>query len=71
MTQPLPISLTPNFSWVFRTAGIAKPFQRFSDRAREAVKTASQLRATQRTWLKPGVNESKDESEVSATTTAF
>ncbi|MGP8055650.1 MAG: hypothetical protein ACLQAH_17725, partial [Limisphaerales bacterium] len=65
------ISLTPNFSWVSRTAGTTKPFQRFSDRARKAVKTAFQLRVAWRTWLKPGVNKGKNESEVSTTTTAF
>ncbi len=58
MNTRLPISLTPNFSWVFSTDWMLKPFQRFSVSSRKTVKTVFSVRTLALTWLKPGVNES-------------
>ncbi|MGE5214492.1 MAG: hypothetical protein ACM3NN_12475 [Nitrospirota bacterium] len=49
------ISLTPDFSRVFRATRTMKPFQRFF-LMREAVKTAGHPLGKQSTWLKPDVN---------------
>ena len=51
------ISLTPDFSRVFRAAHMSKPFQRFSSDSIEAVETAGNSLGVLSTWLKPGVNE--------------
>jgi hypothetical protein len=52
------ISLTPDFSRVFRTTRMTKPFQRFSV-MRKAVETAPNLLGVLSTWLKPGVNDTR------------
>jgi hypothetical protein len=57
MNTRLPILLTPNFSWVFSSDRLLKPFQRFLTRRRETVETVSSTRAIANTSLKPGVNE--------------
>ena len=51
------ISLTSDFSRVFRATHAPKPFQRFSSDLLEAVETALTSLGVQRTWLKPGVND--------------
>src|SRR5262249_43846912 len=57
--QPMQvISLTPDFSRVFRATDTLKPFERFSV-VGKAVETADDSLGRLSTWLKPGVNESR------------
>jgi hypothetical protein len=51
------ISLTPDFSRVFRATDTPKPFQRFSGDLIEAVETAYSRLGPGHTRLKPGVND--------------
>jgi hypothetical protein len=51
------ISLTPDFSRVFRATHVRQPFQRFSSNSIEAVETAHSSFGLGHSWLKPGVNE--------------
>jgi hypothetical protein len=57
MNARLPISLTPNFSWVLGVSMMREPFQRFLARVQKTVETVSSNQAATNTWLKPGVNE--------------
>jgi len=60
------ISLTPDFSRVFRATHVEKPFQRFFNVWLKAVETALTSSGTLTTWLKPGVNDSGTSRETQA-----